>query len=94
MRCGTAGPIVVAAQIVGAEVRLTVADEGPGVAAEALPSLGEPFFRPEAARTREGGGTGLGLAIVKSAVLACGGSVEFANRRPRGFVAEIRLPSA
>jgi hypothetical protein len=26
---------------------------------------GEPFFRPELARTREGGGVGLGLAIVR-----------------------------
>jgi two-component system sensor histidine kinase CpxA len=70
---------------------LTVTDDGPGVPAAALARLGEPFYRPEAARTREGGGVGLGLAIVKASVLACGGQVVFRNRSPHGFEAEIRL---
>lgn len=75
-------------------VSLSVIDEGPGVPLAALPRLGEPFYRPEVARTREGGGVGLGLAIVRSAVSACGGQVRFANRQPRGFAAEIRLTRA
>jgi two-component system sensor histidine kinase CpxA len=56
--------------------------------------LGEPFFRPELARTREGGGVGLGLAIVRNSIAACGGEVRFSNRAPRGFRAEIRLNAA
>lgn len=91
---GNAGPIVVSADQDDAWVRVRVLDDGPGVDPAALGSLGEPFFRPDAARTREGGGVGLGLAIVKSAVLACGGAVTFANRSPRGFAVEIRLPAA
>lgn len=75
----------------GRQVFITVEDDGPGVPSEALPRLGEPFFRPESARTRESGGAGLGLAIVKSSVIACGGDVQLANRAPRGFRAEIRL---
>ena len=75
-------------------ISLTVEDEGPGVPPDALQRLGEPFYRPEVARTRETGGVGLGLAIVRSSVAACGGEVTFTNRTPHGFRAEIRLSSA
>jgi two-component system sensor histidine kinase CpxA len=88
---GDSTPIKVTAHEGGGRVMVTVADEGPGVPPEALARLGEPFYRPEAARTRETGGTGLGLAIVRSAVAACGGEVRFANLAPHGFSAEIAL---
>ncbi|MBL9205994.1 MAG: HAMP domain-containing histidine kinase [Opitutaceae bacterium] len=88
---GDLEPIVVDARVDGDWVKISVDDHGPGVSPEALSRLGEPFYRPEAARTRETGGVGLGLAIVRSAVTACGGEVHFANRTPHGFHAEIRL---
>ena len=88
---GGAGPVTLSARRVGADVEITVADEGPGVPAEALPHLGEPFFRGEFARTRESGGVGLGLAIVLRCVRACDGTIQFANRTPRGFVATLRF---
>jgi two-component system, OmpR family, sensor histidine kinase CpxA len=66
-------------------------DDGPGVPAEALSRLGEPFYRPEVARTRESGGVGLGLAIVRSSISACGGQVQFSNRTPHGFHTLITL---
>ena len=91
---GDAGPITVAAARDGDRVMLTVDDSGPGVPPADLDRLGEPFFRPELARTREGGGVGLGLAIVRNSVTACGGEVRFANREPKGFRAEIRLRAA
>lgn len=78
----------------GKTMILTLDDDGPGVPPEALARLGEPFYRPEAARTRETGGAGLGLAIVRGAVTACGGDVHFANRAPHGFSARICLASA
>ncbi len=84
-------PIVIDARVDGDRVLLSVDDHGPGVPPEALSRLGEPFYRPEAARTRETGGVGLGLAIVRNAVAACGGEVYFANRSPQGFRAELRL---
>ena len=86
-----AGPVTLVGRVDGAEAVLTLADTGPGVPAEALARLGEPFFRPDAARTREDGGVGLGLAIVRSSLAACRGTVIFRNRTPRGFEAEVRL---
>jgi two-component system sensor histidine kinase CpxA len=88
---GEGGAININATDEGREVIITVEDSGPGVPAGDLERLGEPFFRPELARTRETGGVGLGLAIVRTSVAACGGKVRFSNRTPRGFSAEIRL---
>jgi two-component system sensor histidine kinase CpxA len=91
---GRATPITVTARAHGAQIDLTVADEGPGVPPDALARLGEPFFRPETARQRETGGAGLGLAIVRACTEACGGTVHFANRTPQGLSATLRLPAA
>src|SRR5581483_6118384 len=89
-----AGPITIVTRRDAAGAGLTVADDGPGVPPEALARLGEPFYRPEVARTRETGGVGLGLAIVRSCVAACGGEVRFANRMPHGFAADLTLTAA
>lgn len=91
---GEAGPITVSGVRTGDRVIVSVEDEGPGVPAAALDRLGEPFFRPEAARTRELGGVGLGLSIVRSSLAACGGEVRFTNRTPRGFRAELIVKAA
>ncbi|MFZ9745586.1 MAG: HAMP domain-containing sensor histidine kinase [Opitutaceae bacterium] len=91
---GVGTPITLTGAAAAGRVTLTVDDEGPGVPPADLDRLGEPFFRPELARTREGGGVGLGLAIVRASVTACGGEVRFANRTPRGFRAELTLTAA
>ena len=88
------GPIVVESRRAGDEVLLTIADKGPGVPAELVHRLCDPFFRTEMARTREAGGVGLGLSIVKRCVEACGGTVLLRNQLPHGLVVELRLPAA
>ena len=94
LRYAPAGAITLSAEATGANVTLTLADDGPGVPAEALTRLGEPFFRPDAARSSEAGGTGLGLAIVRAGISACRGTVAFRNRSPRGLEVELSLPLA
>jgi len=88
---GASEPVELSAAREGAWVWVRVADRGPGVPADALARLGEPFFRPNASRSRETGGTGLGLAIVRRCAQACNGQVYFSNRGGGGFIAELRL---
>jgi two-component system, OmpR family, sensor histidine kinase CpxA len=87
-------PVEIAAQPIGARVKVAVRDRGPGVSEGALARLGEPFFRPELSRDRASGGFGLGLAIVRRCAVACGGEVTFRNRSGGGFEAELDLPNA
>jgi len=62
----------------GAEV--TVEDDGPGVPAEAMSRLFEPFWRGERADLRNDGGTGLGLTIAREIVERLGGSMQALSR--------------
>ena len=88
------GPIEVDASAEGKKASIFVRDRGPGVPELALLKLGDPFYRPEAARRRKTGGIGLGLATVRNCIAACGGTVSFRNREGGGFEAEIVLPRA
>ncbi|HEX5480763.1 MAG TPA: ATP-binding protein [Dehalococcoidia bacterium] len=56
------------------KIRLSVEDEGPGIAAEDLPHVFDRFYRA-AEQSRRVKGSGLGLAIVKGFVALSGGSV-------------------
>jgi len=74
------------------EAVLRVCDAGPGVPADALEKLFQPFYRLDDARGRQTGGVGLGLAITERAVRFHGGKVTAHNRDGKGLVVEIRLP--
>jgi two-component system sensor histidine kinase CpxA len=78
----------------GDHIELRIADTGPGVDPADLPRLFEPFYRPDAARTREAGGTGLGLAIVRAGVEASGGTVRAEPNSPQGLALLFHLPAA
>lgn len=91
---GASGPLTARAHVANREIHLEILDQGPGVPAESLPRLFEPFYRPEASRSREFGGAGLGLAIVKTCVEACGGTVAARNTEPQGFAVTLRLTAA
>nr|WP_241463889.1 HAMP domain-containing sensor histidine kinase [Rhodoferax saidenbachensis] len=83
------GVTVLATPEVGLQIR--VRDFGPGVDAAQLPNLGQPFYRPDAARTREGGGVGLGLYLCRLVAQAHGGTFAVRNAQP-GLEITVMLP--
>jgi heavy metal sensor kinase len=76
------------------EVKLTVADTGPGIAPEDLPHIFERFYRSDKARTSSSGRNGLGLAICKAVVDEHHGSIEAINEPGAGATFTVRLPAA
>ncbi|WP_310208372.1 ATP-binding protein [Ancylobacter sp. 3268] len=72
-------------------VNITVLDDGPGIPADKLDAVLQPFYRLEGSRNRETGGTGLGLAIAHQLTMAIGGGLVLANRPEGGLSAQIRL---
>lgn len=69
-------------------VRITVADEGPGIPQEDQGKLFVPYF------SRKRTGTGLGLAIVHRIVTDHNGTIQASNRFPHGALFMIELPIA
>ncbi len=75
-------------------IRLSVADQGEGIAAEHLPRLTERFYRVDPGRSRAQGGTGLGLAIVKHIVERHRGRLDIVSTPGAGTTVSILLPPA
>ncbi len=73
-------------------VRLTVTDQGEGIAPEHLPRLTERFYRVDSGRSRTLGGTGLGLAIVKHIVERHRGRFDIASTVGKGSTVTVLLP--
>ena len=88
------GRITLRAARVGAELVVTVADNGMGIPRELLPRLFDLFVQGRRTIDRSEGGLGLGLSIVRNLVRVHGGSV--AVRSPgvgQGSEFEVRLPA-
>ena len=92
--CGEGASIVVAAEALGGELRVSVSDEGPGIEARHLPRLFERFYRCDPGRSRAMGGTGLGLSIVKHLVEAMGGTVQVESTPGQGTRFSFTIASA
>jgi len=78
----------------GDEVVIRIRDQGPGIPAEALDQVFEPFFRVEASRNRDTGGAGLGLSIARDIAQAHGGSIALENLAGGGLEVTLTLPRA
>jgi signal transduction histidine kinase len=76
------------------ELRISVADRGPGIPDEERERLFEPFFRGRAARLAQVPGSGLGLAVVRRVAEAHGGRAFVEPREGGGSLFTLVLPAA
>ncbi|KTR05996.1 hypothetical protein NS365_09415 [Aureimonas ureilytica] len=72
--------------------RVVVEDRGPGIPAELLARVFEPFFRVDAGRRKTHGGAGLGLAIAHEILERHGGTIRIENREGGGLRQVVNLP--
>jgi len=87
------GTITVQAHVQGADAVMSVSDNGEGIAADAIDSVFDRFYRADAARERvDQQGAGLGLAIARGIVRAHGGDITVRSEPGRGSVFIVRLP--
>lgn len=83
------GELVVRAARGDGGVDVVVEDDGPGIPADVLPRMFEPFFS-----TKGADGNGLGLAIARRIARAHGGDLTVTNRPEGGARFVLRLPEA
>lgn len=76
----------------GGDAVLTVADSGPGIAAEEKPRIWERLYRGDASRSQRG--LGLGLSFVRAIARAHGGEATVESEVGHGATFRIRLPAA
>ena len=84
------GVVVIAVETQHGVLRLTVSDDGPGVAAHDLAAIFEPFVRSAPAPSSTG--HGLGLAITRRVAIAHGGQVHAENRATGGLAVTLEIP--
>ncbi|WP_407399514.1 sensor histidine kinase [Anaerovibrio sp.] len=73
-------------------LRITFADNGPGVPAEDLPKLFDSFYRTDHARSNVAKGSGLGLAITKRIIDGMKGKIRAESNPSGGLCIIIELP--
>jgi len=86
------GTVSVAVHDTGAEIVISVSDEGVGIDAEQIPELFEAFHQRDMTSTRSFGGVGLGLFVAGQFVGAHGGHITVRSREGHGSTFELRLP--
>ncbi len=75
-------------------IRISVQDQGIGIAAQDLPNIFERFYRSDESRARKTGGSGLGLAIARWIVERHGGHFEVLSRLDIGTRITVVLPTS
>ena len=69
-------------------IEIDVEDDGPGIEAEQIPQIFDPFYTTKT----EGQGIGLGLSIVARVVKTHGGTIEVASKPGKGTCFHISIP--
>ncbi|HKC74584.1 MAG TPA: ATP-binding protein [Chloroflexota bacterium] len=86
------GAIRLSARAARGRAVIAVRDTGPGIEAQHLPHLFEPFYRVDCARGGGSGHTGLGLALAAWIALAHGGHLAVESRIGVGTLFTLTLP--
>jgi len=86
------GEVLVGAQCADGVCELLVRDSGPGLSAEQIERLFQPFERLDADRSGNPG-TGIGLSLCKRLVELMGGSIDVTSRLGEGSTFRVRLPT-
>jgi signal transduction histidine kinase/CheY-like chemotaxis protein/HPt (histidine-containing phosphotransfer) domain-containing protein len=90
---GNSGQVYLRAESNGSGLlKISVSDNGIGIAEEQVRSIFEAFTQAEVSTTRRFGGTGLGLAISKKLIELMGGMINVESKLGRGAVFTILLP--
>ncbi len=71
---------------------VTVADKGPGIAADQVEAMFRPFKRGDPSRNRQTGGMGLGLSIARAIAQRHGAQIQVSNRPERGLLVTVTIP--
>ena len=84
------GTVGVHAWTADSQVRVRVADTGPGLAPDQLARVFEPFWRGDESRSTKG--SGLGLALAQRIVQALGGDIRVSSTPDVGSCFDVSLP--
>jgi two-component system sensor histidine kinase KdpD len=83
--------VEITASVEGRDLVLAVSDDGPGIPAESLPHVFDPFMRLSTGSDGRGG-LGLGLAVARGLVEAHGGQITAQRRGGGGTTFRVTLP--
>ena len=88
------GTVTLSLRRAAQSAELAIANTGPGIPADALPRIFDPFFRGDASHSQAVDGCGLGLSIARWIATAHGGTIEIVSTPNRLTTATLRLPLA
>ncbi|MFC5300119.1 sensor histidine kinase [Azospira restricta] len=83
------GTVTVRTRAAGETIFVSIRDDGPGIPAEVLPRVFDPFFTTRGV----GAGTGLGLTVARDIILAHAGKVDIGCPLEGGTVVTVELPA-
>lgn len=73
-------------------LKITIDDDGPGIAPQYREDVFKPFFRLDSARNQDAGGTGLGLSIALDIARSHGGDIKLETSPKGGLRVIIEVP--
>lgn len=94
LRYGGEEPVEVSCHREDGQIRIVIADRGPGIPEHERDAVFRPFYRLDHSRSGKTGGSGLGLAVVKQLADGHGWGVELLAREGGGCEAVVTLPAS